>query len=54
VDVKANPNGVSQLQKSHDLENWITIKTLSRGMRETMFLPSDGGRAYYRVIGEGQ
>lgn len=51
VDVKAFPTGLSELQKSHDLENWITIRSLSRGHRETMFLPSDGGKAHYRVIG---
>lgn len=50
VEVKAFPDGISELQKSHDLENWITIKTLARGIRETLFLPSDNGNAYYRVV----
>jgi len=52
VDVKSFPSGQSELQKSHDLENWITIKTMARGIHETLFLPSDDGKAHYRVIGE--
>ncbi len=50
MEVKSFPTAVSELQKSHDLENWITIKTLARGIKETMHLPADGGKAYYRVV----
>ena len=50
MEVKSYPTRVSELQKSHDMVNWITIKTLSRGIKETMHLPADGGKAYYRVV----
>lgn len=53
-EVKAFQTGASMLQKSYDLERWITVKTLSRGMQETLYLPSDNGKAFYRVVANTQ